>query len=440
MEMVSKATAHKGAVRFRTLLAGFALVLACLGMPGLSYAQDETPPVAAETAAPVHDPAQALTAAAAPMTATGFKMTGDGAHMRITVDFDREPEPKWFLLRGPDRLVIDLPDTKLALEPRDLKAHGLVRNVRCGNIENGAARLVVAGKGPFLVDKLDVLKNQDGTGWQLTIDLSAASASAFDAALADQALSTGATAANKGERVGTGPTSVPAHRFTVVIDPGHGGIDGGAEGVTGAVEKDVTLAFAKLLRDKLAATGAYDVFMTRDSDVYLRLDERVHIARQHEADLFISIHADTIAVKSLRGATVYTVSDKASDAEAQALADRENLSDRFAGLEIKGDAPEVTDILIDLIRRETHSFSLRFARTLVGQLSTTVGLINNPHREAGFRVLKAPDVPSVLVELGYLSNPKDEAQLLSSDWRDKAADSIAKAVATFAQARAQTGG
>jgi N-acetylmuramoyl-L-alanine amidase len=180
--------------------------------------------------------------------------------------------------------------------------------------------------------------------------------------------------------------------------------------------------------------------MTRDSDTYLRLDERVRIARQHEANLFISIHADTISVKSLRGATVYTVSDKASDAEAQALADRENLSDKFAGMEIKDERQEVTDILIDLIRRETHSFSLSFAHTLVGQLSSTVGLINRPHREAGFRVLKAPDIPSVLVELGYLSNPKDEAQLLDAAWREKAATSITNAVALFARAHARAGG
>ena len=129
--------------------------------------------------------------------------------------------------------------------------------------------------------------------------------------------------------------------------------------------------------------------MTRDTDEYLRLDDRVRIARQHEADLLISIHADTISVKGIRGATVYTVSDKASDPEAQALADRENLSDQFAGMVIKDDNKEVTDILIDLIRRETHNFSMSFAHTLVGQLSTSVGLINNPQRSAGFKVLKA---------------------------------------------------
>ncbi|TIV86405.1 MAG: N-acetylmuramoyl-L-alanine amidase, partial [Mesorhizobium sp.] len=150
------------------------------------------------------------------------------------------------------------------------------------------------------------------------------------------------------------------------------------------------------------------------------------------------IHADTIAVKGLRGATVYTLSDKASDPEAQALADRENLSDQFAGMKIEDDNKEVTDILIDLIRRETHGFSMSFAHTLVGQLSTSVGLINNPQRSAGFKVLKAPDVPSVLVELGYLSNSKDEAQLLSADWRGKAAQSITNAVALFAAAKAGT--
>ena len=435
--MVSKATAHKGMGRlaaarcpdlaFQLFAVVLVLFVALFGAPGSSKA--------AETA-----PVMAATAEAGPMVASGYKMAGDATKMRIVVHFDREPQPKWFLLRGPNRLVLDLPDTRLAVEARELKARGLVANVQCGRLDDGTARLVVTGKGPFLVDNLDVMKNEDGPGWRVVVDLSAASAREFETALADQALATGSTAAAKGQRVGTGPVSAPAHRFTIVVDPGHGGIDGVAEGVTGAVEKNVTLAFAKLLRDKLAAVGRYDVFMTRDTDVYLRLDERVRIARQHEADLFISIHADTIAVKSLRGATVYTVSDKASDADAQALADRENLSDRFAGMEIKNDDTEVTDILIDLIRRETHSFSLRFARTLVGQLSTTVGLINNPHREAGFRVLKAPDVPSVLVELGYLSNAKDEAQLLSSGWRDKAADSIVKAVGLFAQARLRTGG
>jgi N-acetylmuramoyl-L-alanine amidase len=378
-------------------------------------------------------------AADAPLVAKGYKMAGDATKMRIVMDFDREPDIKWFLLRGPNRLVIDLANTRLAIDAKDLKPRGLVKGVRLGELGEGVSRLILTGKGPFAVDKLDVLKNEDGTGYRIAIDMSAASEREFDLALANQALTTGSTVStDKGGRVGTGPVSNPGHRFTVVIDPGHGGIDGGAEGLNGTIEKNVTLAFATELRDKLAAVGKYDVFMTRDTDEYLRLDDRVRIARQHEADLLISIHADTISVKGIRGATVYTVSDKASDPEAQALADRENLSDQFAGMVIKNDNKEVTDILIDLIRRETHTFSMSFAHTLVGQLSTSVGLINNPQRSAGFKVLKAPDVPSVLVELGYLSNAKDEAQLLDVEWRGKAAQSITNAVALFASARAGT--
>lgn len=377
-------------------------------------------------------------AADAPLKASGFKMAGDATKMRIVMNFDREPNPKWFLLRGPNRLVVDLQNTKFALDAKDLKARGLVKAVRLGDLGGGVSRLILTGKGPFAVDKLDVLKNDDGSGYRLAIEMSAASEREFDEALANQTLTTGSTvSADKGERVGKGPTTTAGHRFTVVIDPGHGGVDGGAEGLNGTIEKNVTLAFATELRDKLAATGNYNVFMTRDTDEFLRLDDRVRIARQHEADLLISIHADTISVKGIRGATVYTVSDKASDPQAQALADRENLSDQFAGMEIKDDNKEVTDILIDLIRRETHSFSMSFAHTLVGQLSTSVGLINNPQRSAGFRVLKAPDVPSVLVELGYLSNAKDEAQLLDADWRGKAAQSITNAVALFAAAKAE---
>ena len=166
----------------------------------------------------------------------------------------------------------------------------------------------------------------------------------------------------------------------------------------------------------------------------------MRIARQHEADLFISIHADTINRKGIRGATVYTVSDKASDAEAEATADRENLSDTLAGIDVKEENHEVADILVDLIRRETHTYSVRFARSLVDELSPAVELINNPHRSAGFKVLRAPDVPSVLVELGYLSNAKDEEQLRDPDWRDKAADRIAAAIDLFAGVKTGAGG
>ncbi|WP_269929860.1 N-acetylmuramoyl-L-alanine amidase [Aminobacter sp. HY435] len=379
-------------------------------------------------------------ATAGTVKALDYKMAGDATHMRIVLNFDREPEPKWFLLRAPHRLVIDLPDTALMFDARDLKPRGLIANVRYGASGEGGSRLMVTSKGPFNVDKVDILENSDGKGYRAVVDISAASEREFDAALAEQAATTASTVSTpKSDRIGK-TAQRGDHPFTIVIDPGHGGVDGGAEGLNGTVEKSVTLAFAKELKSKLDDGGAYKVVLTREGDDFLRLDDRVRIARQNAADLFISIHADTIRLKGIRGATVYTVSDKASDADAQALADRENLSDQLAGVDVAEENHEVSDILVDLIRRETHGFSTRFARSLVSELSPTVGMINNPHRSAGFRVLKAPDVPSVLVELGYLSNAKDEEQLRSAEWREKAASSIAKAIGAFVAQRGGTGG
>ena len=379
-------------------------------------------------------------AGAAPLEARAYKMAGDATRMRVVIQLDRKADPRWFLLRGPHRLVIDLPETNFSVDPRELKARGLIASVRFGNMGEGHSRLILAAKGPFAVERIDILKNEGSSGYRLIADILASSDKAFDEALANQTLTTGSTeAANRAER--PGPAAPRGDKpFTIVIDPGHGGIDGGAEGVNGTVEKSITLAFALELRKKLAEKGAYDIFLTREKDDFLRLDDRVRIARQHEADLFISIHADTIRLKGIRGATVYTVSDKASDAEAAALAVRENLSDQLAGIDFEEENNEVADILVDLIRRETHSFSMRFARSLVGELSTEVELINNPHRSAGFKVLRAPDVPSVLLELGYLSNPKDEAQLRDPGWRGKAVERISAAISVFADERVGAGG
>lgn len=379
---------------------------------------------------------------AAPLDGRDFKIEGDRAHVRIAISFDGEPDPKFLLLRGPYRLVIDLPETRLLIEPEDLKTGGLITGFRFGQVRAGESRLILTAGGPFRIDNLDVLPNGATPGYRLVAELSASSERDFEAALSLQAETTGSTAKPAAAAASVGVArqdGQPDGRFTIVIDPGHGGIDGGAEGLNGTQEKHITLTFATELRDRLRG-GGYDVFMTRETDEFLRLDQRVRLARQHGADLFISVHADTINLKGIRGATVYTISDTASDAESQALADRENLSDQLAGMDFEAENHEVADILVDLIRRETHGYSIRFARSLVEELSHRVSLINNPHRFAGFRVLKAPDVPSVLVELGYLSNSKDEAQLLSAEWRGKAAASIAAAVGRFASARRGAGG
>lgn len=380
--------------------------------------------------------ASGLAAAAEPslIRAHDLRLAGDDSHVRLVIDLDSEPNPQWQFLKNPHRLVIDLPGAALSFDSQHAKPRGLVSAMRYGRVDGGASRLILSTRGPFVVQGLDVLKNEDGKGYRVVADLSAAPEAAFDRAMADQMATTAATAAPKGDRVvPTGPA--PKKPFTIVLDPGHGGIDGGAEGITGTQEKAVTLAFARELKAKLEGHGGYVVHMTRDDDTFLRLDERVRIARQQGADIFISIHADTIKYKGLRGATVYTVSDQASDADSAALAARENLSDELAGMSVQDADHQVSDILMDLIRRETHSFSIHFARTLLGEMTDKVDMIKNPHRFAGFRVLKAPDVPSVLIELGYLSNPEDEAHLNSAEWRGRAVSSIASAIGLFAGAR-----
>lgn len=373
------------------------------------------------------------------MRAHGYKMAGDASRTRIVVHFDREPDIRWFLLRGPHRLVIDMPEAAFAFDEAELAPRGMVTAVHHGNLGQGLSRIIVAFDGPFLMERLDIVENEASHGFRLVADLVAGSEAAYEAAMAEQIDTTGSTLTTpKKDRIAK--SAAGNRRARVMIDAGHGGIDAGAEGVSGTQEKTITLAFALELKAKLDQVGHYDVFLTRDRDMFLRLDERVRLARQQEADLFISIHADAIRHKTLRGATVYTVSDTASDAEAAAKAIRENLSDQIAGMEVEEENQDVADILADLIRRETHSFSMRFARSLVGELSTGIQMIKNPHRFAGFKVLRAPDVPSVLLELGYLSNADDEAQLRDPEWRGRAADSISAAIDLFFTARQGAGG
>ncbi|MEQ9152960.1 MAG: N-acetylmuramoyl-L-alanine amidase, partial [Parvibaculum sp.] len=171
-----------------------------------------------------------------------------------------------------------------------------------------------------------------------------------------------------------------------------------------------------------------DVHLTRDSDIFLPLRERVAIARRHKADLFISVHADAIEKPTVRGMSVYTLSETSSDKEAAALARKENQSDVIAGLDLQGESPEVTGILIDLAQRETKNYSSRFAKSVVDYASQKTRTLDPAHRFAGFVVLKAPDVPSVLVELGFLTNPEDEKQLTSATWRATMAKTLSRAV------------
>ncbi|MSO85179.1 MAG: N-acetylmuramoyl-L-alanine amidase [Rhodospirillales bacterium] len=217
----------------------------------------------------------------------------------------------------------------------------------------------------------------------------------------------------------------------IVVDPGHGGPDPGTIGVQGTYEKHITLAMAKEIKIQLEQTGRYKVVLTRDRDIFLRLRDRVAHAREAEADLFLSIHADSIADGAARGPSVYTLSEKASDREAAELAEKENKADVIAGLDLSHETPEVGSILIDLAQRETMNRSAHFAAGLVGEFRKEASVLRNTHRFAGFAVLKAPDVPSVLVELGFLSNPAEEKALASRAYRVKLAQAIARATDRF---------
>lgn len=379
-------------------------------------------------------------AAGDPLLAYDFSMVGDQSRMRVIMRFDRETTPRWSLLRQPHRLVLDFPETRFDLSPESTASAGMVEAVRYGDLGEGRARMILQFAGPFLVERLETVKSGDDGSWRLVADVVRATPGEFEAALAAQpALQAPARSTPKADRLEANRSDRDG-RFTIVLDPGHGGIDGGAEGLHGTREKTITLAFALELRKLLEQTGRYRVVMTRDSDTFLRLDERVRIGRQNEADLFVSIHADTIRYGYVRGATVYTLSEKASDNIAAAIAESENLADAIAGIELPERDTEVADILLDLVRRETQAFSVRFARTLVGELSEQVELIKNPHRSAGFRVLTAHDMPSVLLELGYLSNSKDEKLMRDPEWREKAATSIVSAISLFAAARGPEGG
>jgi N-acetylmuramoyl-L-alanine amidase len=227
----------------------------------------------------------------------------------------------------------------------------------------------------------------------------------------------------------SGRTKPPAP--LVMLDPGHGGKDPGAIGVSGTYEKHVSLAAALELKRQLEAGGRYRVELTRGKDVFIPLDDRVYRAQRRGAALFVSMHADALSDHSVRGASVYTLAQTASDAQTAALARTENSADRFIGKQWQGTSPEVSRILASLVRQETRTGSVRIARSLVGSLDQDLPMLQNPERHAGFVVLKAADIPSVLVEMGFMSNPHDEAALRRPDHRKMVAEAMHRAVDAY---------
>ena len=282
------------------------------------------------------------------------------------------------------------------------------------------------------VAKSFVLPPSSGLPHRLVVDLVKTDSKAFAEQVAkDRAAKRSAQKARPAPEPFTPkPRRQANSKPVIVLDAGHGGVDPGALGRK-AREKSVTLAFTRELAKQLRATGKYKVYLTRNRDIYIPLRQRVSIARKHNADLFISIHADAIKRKNVRGMSIYTLSETASDKEAAALAKKENQSDIIAGIDFGDQPAEVANILIDLAQRETKNLSVKFANLVVDNARGKTRLLDRTHRFAGFRVLKAPDVPSVLIELGFLTNRSDEQQLLTASWRRKVAGALVKSVDGF---------
>nr|WP_235974694.1 N-acetylmuramoyl-L-alanine amidase [Stappia albiluteola] len=403
---------------FRFALAMLAIA-AAFSLAGPSYAVDGN--VAS-------DEAKAENASIGKPVVSDARLAGDGARTRFILDLSEPVAFTHATLADPYRLIIDLPEVRFDLpEGTGASGRGLVSAWRYGLFAAGKSRIVLDAGEPVAVDKSFILPPVDNQPARLVIDLVKTSREAF---LANALKPAPAVASTKGDRL---DDKRRAGRPVVVIDPGHGGIDTGATGANGTLEKAVALDFAILLKRKLEEGGRYDVHLTRETDMFIPLRERVKIARSLGADLFVSVHADSVRIgkNEVRGASVYTLSEKASDAVAAELAERENRSDVIAGIDLSHEPTAVTDILIDLARRETKNFSIFFARNLVEELQSAAKVIKNPHRSAGFRVLEAHDMPSALVELGYLSNKLDEKLLTSDEWRERMSSAIAAAVDRF---------
>jgi N-acetylmuramoyl-L-alanine amidase len=366
--------------------------------------------------------------------ASDVRLGGDDAQTRLIIDLSRKIDVRTFTLANPYRVVMDMPQVTFQFPPKVGEAgRGLIKAFRFGLVMQGGSRMVIDLARPAQVDMAFVLDPIHEQPARLVLHLTAIDREAFMRSLA---LESGAPQRSKPEA----PVETKGNgdsRPLIVIDPGHGGIDNGTRAASGEMEKTIVLEFSLLLRDKLEKAAKYRVLMTRTDDTFVALGDRVQFARARQAALFISIHADALRRREgdAQGATVYTLSERASDARAARLAEAENKADVIAGLDLSSEEKDVAGILIDLARRETKTFSVQFAQTMVGALKNAARLHQHPLKSASFVVLKAPDVPSVLVELGYVSNKADLKSLISTEWRDRTADSIVQAVDAFFRPR-----
>ena len=403
---------------------------------------------------------------AAEVIATDVRVGDHGNSTRFVLDLSKAIDIGIFSLKSPFRIVLDMPEVGWQLPAKPLPVNiGLLKTLRYGLFKIGHSRVVIETTRSVNVKSAFFLKNKEGSNRRFVLDMvpsetHAVRIGSIKALIVkgenpensllttpDPLFSEGYSASPTVKKDTNLTTSVsesillPApkkpllanlqNKRVIVLDPGHGGADPGAIGPSGIFEKQITIAMARELKTILEASGRYKVVLTRNQDKFIKLRDRVEISRKSGAELFISIHADSIKNKKISGSSVYTLSEKASDKEAAMLAERENKVDLIAGIDLSGETKEVTNILIDLAQRESMNESASFANILVGELKRNSKVLRNTHRFAGFAVLKAPDVPSVLLELGFLSNPIDERNLRSKDYRKKIGMSVLQGIDNY---------
>jgi N-acetylmuramoyl-L-alanine amidase len=384
--------------------------------------------------------------------ASDARLAGDARQTRFILDLDRAIPFRAFALADPYRVILDIPQVSFKLAAGTGAAgRGLIKAFRYGLVMPGGSRIVFDLTGPAKIAKSYVLEAANEQPPRLVIEFEEVDRTTFVQLLAPEnrpelrpaIADANAAVARVDALAAAKPAQMADSRPLIVIDPGHGGVDNGTQAGGGDVmEKNLVLGFGLALRDRIEKSGKYRVIMTRTDDTFIPLNDRVKVARTQGAALFVSIHADALPRREgdAQGATIYTLSDKASDAEAERLAENENKSDAIGGVNLTDEPTEVADILIDLAQRETRTFSNRFARLLMGEMKNTARMHKHPLKSAGFRVLKAPDVPSVLVELGYVSNKGDLEHLVSENWRSKTVASMAQAIDAFFAKRLATAG
>lgn len=372
------------------------------------------------------------------LTVSGVRFGTHPDNQRVVIELSQTSEFRAFVMAGPNRIVVDMPAFSWKVGQIQKPGTMQIKDVRFGDLGAGLSRIVIETGEPVIIQAAFMLPKQQGQSDRLVLDFKRTTAQSMQAALSQvhgPLQGSSPQLAAPAPQDATAPSKAPLppvkkpsgapFKPTIILDPGHGGQDPGAQGANGVYEKNITLAVGLELKRQLEESGNYRVKMTRSTDVFIPLRGRVKFARENQGDLFISLHADSIRDNNVTGASVYTLSETASDAETAKLADRENKSDVIAGIDLSGQEADVANILLDLATRDTMNQSKFLANTVVLSLKgNKISMLERPHRSAGFAVLKAPDIPSILVEMGYLTNRSEVARLSSPEHRKKIASAL----------------